>query len=62
MIFSAANVEYDQKTERGYVEFRAGDNDGDDVVIAAILSFRSKSKLTRREIKQQIVRKARLRQ
>ena len=45
-------------TERGYVEFRADDDDGGEIVIAAILSFRSKSKLSKQEIRREIVRKA----
>ena len=59
MIFRVVNSEYDSRTERGYVEFRAKDSDGGDIVIATILTFRSKSKLTKHEIKQEIVRKAR---
>ena len=47
------------ETERGYVEFRANDSDGGETVIATILSFRSKSKLSKQEIKHEIVRKAR---
>ena len=59
MLFRLVNAEYDQHTERGYVEFRGNDGDGGEIVIAAILSFRSKSKLSKQEIKQEIVRKAR---
>ena len=44
-------------TERGYVEFRGNDGDGGEIVIATILSFRSK--LSKQEIKREIVRKAR---
>ena len=40
-------------------QFRGNDGDGGEIVIAAILSFRSKSKLSKQEIKQEIVRKAR---
>ena len=57
MLFRLVNAEYDSHTQRGYVEFRANDGSGD--VIATILSFRSKSKLSKQEIKQEIVRKAR---
>ena len=39
--------------------FRAHDGDGGEIVIATILSFRSKSKLSKQAIKQKIVRKAR---
>ena len=52
-MFRLVNAEYD------YVEFRANDGDGSEIVIATILSFRSKSKLSKQEIKQEIVRKAR---
>ncbi len=59
MLFRLVNAEYDHHTERGYVEFRGNDGDGGEIVIATILSFRSKSKLSKPEIKQEIVRKAR---
>ena len=59
MLFRLVNAEYDRHTERGYVEFRGNDGDGGEIVIATILSFRSKSKLSKQEIKQEIVRKAR---
>jgi hypothetical protein len=59
MPFRLVNAEYDHHTERGYVELRGNDGDGGEIVIATILSFRSKSKLSKQEIKQEIVRKAR---
>ena len=59
MLFQLVNADYDRHTERGYVEFRGNDGDGGEIVIATILSFRSKSKLSKQEIKQEIVRKAR---
>ena len=59
MLFRLVNSEYDSHTKRGYVEFRGNDGDGGESVIATILSFRSKSKLSKQEIKQEIVRKAR---
>jgi len=59
MLFRLVNAEYDSHTKRGYVEFRANDGGGDEIVIATILSFRSKSKLSKSEIKHEIVRKAR---
>ena len=40
MLFRLVNAEYDQHTERGYVEFRGNDGDGGEIVIATILSFR----------------------
>jgi len=59
MLFRLVNTNYDRHTERGYVEFRGNDGDGGEIVIATILSFRSKSKLSKQEIQQEIVRKAR---
>ena len=58
-MFRLVNAEYDSHTERGYVEFRAHDGDSGEIVIATILSFWSKSKLSKQAIKQEIVRKAR---
>jgi cell fate regulator YaaT (PSP1 superfamily) len=40
MLFRLVNSEYDSHTGRGYVEFRANDDDGGEIVIATILSFR----------------------
>ena len=59
MLFRLVSSNYDHHIERGYVEFRGNDGDGGEIVIATILSFRSKSKLNKQEIKQEIVRKAR---
>ena len=59
MLFRIVSSNCDDHTERGYVEFRANDDDGGEIVIATILSFRSKSKITKQEIKREIVRKAR---
>jgi hypothetical protein len=59
MLFRLVNTEYDHHTERGYVEFRANDDDGGEIVIATILSFCSKSKLSKPELRREIVRKAR---
>jgi hypothetical protein len=60
MLFRLVNVEYDSHTERAYVEFRANDGgDGDEIIATTIFTFRSKSKLSKSEIKQEIVRKAR---
>ena len=42
MLFRLAKAEYDHHTERGYVEFRGNDGDGGEIVIATIVSFRSK--------------------
>ena len=59
MLFRVAKAEYDHHTERGYVEFRGNDGDGGEIVIATIVSFRSKSKLSKQQLQLEIVRKAR---
>jgi hypothetical protein len=46
MLFRLVTSEYDPQTERGYVEFRAGDDDGGEIIVTSILTFRSKSKLS----------------
>jgi hypothetical protein len=46
MLFQLVNAEYDRDTERAYVEFRAPDNDGDEIIATTIFSFHSESKLT----------------
>jgi uncharacterized protein YuzE len=52
-------AEYDPDTERAYVEFRAKDDAGGEIITTTIFSFRSKTKLNKPQIKQEIVRKAR---
>ena len=59
MLFRLVNAEYDSHTERAYVEFRANDEDGGEIIAATIFTFRSKSKLSKPQIRQEIVRKAR---
>jgi hypothetical protein len=41
MLFRLVNAEYDSHTERAYVEFRAPDNDGDEIIVSTIFTFRS---------------------
>lgn len=59
MLFRLVNAEYDSHTERAYVEFRADDEDGGEIITTTIFSFRSKSKLSKPELKREIVQKAR---
>ena len=59
MLFRLVNAEYDHDTERAYVELRADDGDGGEIIATAIFTFHSKAKLTKPQIKQEIVRKAR---
>jgi hypothetical protein len=59
MNFRLTQTEYDRKTERAYVELRADDDDGGEIFAVAVFSYRSRSKLTRGQIEQEVVRKAR---
>jgi hypothetical protein len=59
MLFRLVNAGYDSHTERAYVEFRANDDDGGEIIAATIFTFRSRSKLSKPQIRREIVRKAR---
>jgi hypothetical protein len=59
MLFRLVNAEYDSHTERAYVEFRANDGEGGEIIATTIFTFRSKSKLSKPQIRHEIVRKAR---
>jgi hypothetical protein len=58
MEFSLTRAAYEPGTERAYVEFRARDGDGD-IIATAIFSFRTTATLSKRQIEQEIVRRAR---
>ena len=45
--------------ERAYVEFRARDEDGGDAIAMALFSYRTCDKLTKKQAREEIVRKAR---
>ena len=51
MLFRLVNPEYDPNTERAYVELRAKDDDGDEVITVSIFSYRSKSTLSKPQIR-----------
>jgi hypothetical protein len=59
MTFRLHQAQYDGQTERAYVEFRRADGDGDEQVVVAVFSFRTKEQLTKQRIKEEVVRKAR---
>lgn len=59
MAFSLVHSRYDRVTERAYVELRRPDDDGGEIVVSAIFTYRTASRLTLRQIEQDIVRKAR---
>ena len=57
--FRLVHARYDRITYQAYVELRAPDDDGGEILASAIFSFRSSQSLTDRQIEQEIVRKAR---
>ena len=57
--FRLVHARYDRETRRAYVELRDADDDGGEILASAIFSFRSSTTLTDRQIRQEIVRKAR---
>ena len=59
MAFRLVHARYDHKTYRAYVELRDADDGGGEILASAIFSFRSATTLTDRQIRQEIVRKAR---
>jgi hypothetical protein len=59
MNFTLIRAEYDQQTERAYVELRAHDDDGGDLIATAIFSFHATAPYSKHETKQDIIRKAR---
>ena len=59
MNFTLIRAEYDQQTERTYVELRAPDDDGGESIVTAIFSYRTTAAYSKQERKQDIVRKAR---
>ena len=59
MDFKLIRAEYDRETERAYVELHAPDDDGGEAIATAIFSFRSTAALSKRQIEEDIMRKAR---
>jgi hypothetical protein len=59
MTFRLHQKQYDDQTERAYVEFRRGDGDGGEQLVVAVFTFRTKERLTKQRIKEEVVRKAR---
>ena len=57
--FKLVHAKYDRETERAYVELRDEDDDGGDVLVVAIFSYRTTARLSKTQIEQDIVRKAR---
>ena len=59
MAFRLVHARYDRETERAYVELRDADDDGGEMLATAIFSFRTTARLSKTQIEQDFVRKAR---
>jgi hypothetical protein len=59
MAFRLVNAQYDRKTQRAYVELREPDDDGGEVIVVVMFSYRSKAIYSKRELEQDLGRKAR---
>jgi hypothetical protein len=59
MSFRLIHANYDKKTRRAYVELREDDPDGDEMIVAAIFSYRRSSLVTKRALEQDLATKAR---
>jgi len=59
MNFVLLRAEYDRHKERAYVEFRGPDEDGGEAIATAIFSYRTTERLSKQQVKKEVVRKAR---
>ena len=59
MTFRLVHANYDKKTRRAYVELRDNDADGDEMIVAAIFSYRRSSVITKRALELDLATKAR---
>jgi hypothetical protein len=59
MTFRLHQAQYDDRTERAYVEFRRGDGDRGEQLVVIVFTFRTKERLTKQRIKEEVVLKAR---
>jgi hypothetical protein len=50
MAFRLVHLKYDRETKRAYVELRDADDDGGEILVSTIFSFRTKANLSKREI------------
>jgi hypothetical protein len=59
MAYRRVHTNYDHRTERAYVELRAPDSDGGEIIVTAIFSYRTITRQTNTQIEREIRRKAR---
>ena len=59
MSFRLHQAEYDNRSQRAYVEFRRDDGDGSEQLVVAVFTYRSKERLSKQRIREEVIRKAR---
>jgi len=59
MTFVLLRAECDRGTERAYTEFRQPGSDGGDAIVTAIFPYRTCERLTKKQVQEEVVRKAR---
>ena len=59
MTFRLIHAHFERNSKRAYVELREDDEDGGEMIVAAIFSFRRTTILTKRALEQEIATKAR---
>ena len=59
MTFRLVHAKFDERTRRAYVEFRDKDDDGGEVVVTTMFSFRPLNPLNRKQVNEEIIRNAR---
>jgi len=57
--FRLHQAQYDNRSTRAYVEFRRIDSDGGDQLVVTVFTFRTKERLSKRRIREEVIRKAR---
>jgi hypothetical protein len=59
MTFRLVQAQFDQKSRRAYVELRDDDDDGGEMIVSAIFSYRRTSIISKRALEQDLATKAR---
>ena len=59
MTFRLHQAQYDNDTQRAYVEFRRDDGDGGEQLIVAVFTYRTKERLSKQRVREEVIRKAR---
>jgi hypothetical protein len=59
MVFRLVHARYDRESGRAYVELREPDDEGGEILVSTIFSYRTASNLSKQEATQDIIRKAR---